>query len=938
MTATPATPSSEQTGEVTSLVRALGTANQRLEELTAGEIDAVTGKDGRVYVLQHAQNRLLAADASQRATILEALPAHIALLDPCGFIVVVNSKWCGFAEANAPDVPQGGVGLDYAAICAQVHGFDPEVARDVAAGVASVLAGRTTSFETEYRRDFPGGENWRLLNVSPVRGDPRHGAVVMHLDITAHKRAEEDLRRFASALDATADAIFLVDRASMRYIHVNDAACRLHGKTSEQLIALGPGQITGKSSAEMEREYDALIAEGGSLQSQEFPHNGPPGSPLWIEVRRHAHRLGTRWTIVVVIRDITERKHTERRIGQLNRLYAVLSGINSLIVRARDRDELFTGACRIAVELGAFSMAWIGVVNPSTQDGEVVASFGIDESYLRQISFTLRDDVPDSSKMASRALRNAAPVICNDFASDPSILSREDLLSRGHRSLGCFPLTVGGRTQAIVALYASEPDIFDQSEMRLLNEMSGDISFALDHIARQNQLVYLAYHDELTGLANRRLFCDRAQQHIQRAMNDQCGFGVFLLDLERFKNINQSLGRPAGDLLLQLVAQWLKRYVGDTSLLARVGADQFAIMWPREPLNKGFVARVLEKALASFLAHPFKLNDVIYRMAAKIGVAPLSDGAADAETLLTRAEAALKEAKVRGQPYMSYSLGMTDAAATKFKLETQLRNALERQEFTLHYQPKLNLATGRLTGAEALLRWSSPEKGLIAPDVFIPILEESKLIVDVGRWVLRRAIEDYLRWRAAGFEDVRIAVNVSPLQLQHPEFIADITDAVGKDGRYACGLELEITESVIMEDAEHSIATLTAIRALGVHVAVDDFGTGFSSLSYLAKLPLDSLKIDRSFVTDMTATPEGLTLVSSIINLAHSLGLSVVAEGVETTEQSQLLRSLKCNEAQGYLFGRPTTSQKFEAQYLTPLLRAPGADPLQSASSPCMQN
>jgi EAL domain-containing protein (putative c-di-GMP-specific phosphodiesterase class I) len=259
---------------------------------------------------------------------------------------------------------------------------------------------------------------------------------------------------------------------------------------------------------------------------------------------------------------------------------------------------------------------------------------------------------------------------------------------------------------------------------------------------------------------------------------------------------------------------------------------------------------------------------------------------------------------------------MTEAVAGKVTLENRLRHAFDKEEFMLHYQPKVNLVSGKVTSAEALIRWNDPRTGLVPPSMFIPILEETGLIYEVGCWALRKAIEEYLRWRSAGLPVVRIAVNVSPLQLRHRGFIAEIRQAIGVDAHAAAGLELEITESLIMEDVEHSIATLRAIRAMGVSIAVDDFGTGFSSLSYLAKLPVDTLKIDRSFVNDMTAAPEGLALVSTIINLAHSLKLKVVAEGVETEEQSRLLRLLNCDEMQGYLFSKPVPSEIFETRYL----------------------
>jgi EAL domain-containing protein (putative c-di-GMP-specific phosphodiesterase class I) len=263
-----------------------------------------------------------------------------------------------------------------------------------------------------------------------------------------------------------------------------------------------------------------------------------------------------------------------------------------------------------------------------------------------------------------------------------------------------------------------------------------------------------------------------------------------------------------------------------------------------------------------------------------------------------------------------YAPKMTDTVAGSLGLENRLRHALEREEFVLHYQPKVNLASGKLTGAEALIRWNDPQTGLVAPARFIPILEETRLIHEVGRWALRKAIEDYQRWRKAGLPAVRIAVNVSPLQLRNRSFVAEIEEILSVAADAAAGLELEITESLIMEDVNHSIVSLRAIRALGITIAIDDFGTGFSSLSYLSKLPVDTLKIDRSFIVDMLSGADGLTLVSVIIDLAHALKLNVVAEGVETEEQLRQLQVLNCDEMQGYVFGKPVPSEIFEQKYL----------------------
>jgi len=310
------------------------------------------------------------------------------------------------------------------------------------------------------------------------------------------------------------------------------------------------------------------------------------------------------------------------------------------------------------------------------------------------------------------------------------------------------------------------------------------------------------------------------------------------------------------------------------------------------------------------------------RISVRVGIALFPDDGADADTLLRNAEAALKKAKGTGDRYLFFAPAMTARVAERLSQENRLRDALDKGEFVLHYQPKVNLATGLLTSAEALIRWNDPKTGLVPPLQFIPLLEETGLIHEVGRWAMRKAIEDYLRWRDAGLACVRIAVNVSPLQLRNRNFVAEIEQALSVDAHASAGLELEITESLVMEDVKHSTGLLLAIRAMGVTIAIDDFGTGYSSLSYLSKLPVDTLKIDRAFVNDMTTGPEGLALVTTIINLAHSLKLKVVAEGVETEEQSRLLRLLGCDEMQGYLFSKPVPGDMFEAKFLLPMANA----------------
>jgi diguanylate cyclase (GGDEF)-like protein/PAS domain S-box-containing protein len=728
--------------------------------------------------------------------------------------------------------------------------------------------------------------------------------------------------RYRILFESSRDAL-LVMAPDGRFLSGNPAAKALFGCQSEhEFTALTSAKVSpefqsdGRRSDEQAQEMIRLALANGT-HTFEWLHQHEDGVPFTAAVRLSRVELDNEILLQASVRDITERKATERRVAYLSRVRTVLSGINTLIVRVRDRAELYREACRIAVEHGGFRMSWIAMVDRNAMQIVLVASAGANEEILTAIKGLLSssDDVPNT--MSAQAIREKKAVVSDDVLSDPRAPLGKQHAKSGIRSLALLPLIVSDEAIGVLALYASEAGFFQEEEMQLLTELAGDIAFAIDHIEKQERLNYLAYYDVLTGLANRSLFLERVAQHMRSAASGGHKLAIALIDLERFKNINDSLGRPSGDALLKQVAEWLTHKTGDAKLLARIDADHFAIVLP-EVKSDGNLAKLVGNLMEAFLGHPFPLNNAEFRIAAKAGVAIFPDDGEDADTLFRNAEAALKKAKASGERFMFYTQEMTKNVAGKLTLENQLRRAIDNEEFVLHYQPKVNFVSGKVTSAEALIRWNDPRTGLVPPGMFIPILEETGLIYEVGRWALRKAVEDSLRWRAAGLSAVRIAVNVSPLQLRNLNFIDEIKQVIALDAHAAAGLELEITESVIMNDIEHNIASLQAIRALGITIAIDDFGTGFSSLSYLAKLPMDTLKIDRSFVIDMTAGPEGLALVSTIISLAHSLNLKVVAEGVETEEQSHLLRLLKCDEMQGYLFSKPVPAEIFETKFLAP--------------------
>jgi diguanylate cyclase (GGDEF)-like protein len=441
--------------------------------------------------------------------------------------------------------------------------------------------------------------------------------------------------------------------------------------------------------------------------------------------------------------------------------------------------------------------------------------------------------------------------------------------------------------------------------------MAGDVSFAVDHIAKEEKLNYLAYYDALTGLPNRALFNDRLDQRVSAAHRDRKLFSVMMLDIARFRNINETLGRHAGDDLLRQVAERLKSALEETDDLAHLGGDYFAIATHRAEEGEG-LAHLLERTLPGVSGQPFRVGGDELRIALRAGIALCPADGSDTDGLLRNAEAALKEAKRTGHRYQFYARQMNARVAEHLKLENELRRAILEDQFVLYYQPRFTLAGRHIAGLEALIRWNHAERGLVAPGEFIPLLESTGMILEVGHWALKRAALDHAAWRAAGLKPPRIAVNVSAIQLRRNDFVDNVRTAVWEAGTSREHIDVEITESMLMEDIGGSIEKLKALQAMGVQIAMDDFGTGYSSLSYLTRLPINSLKIDRSFISQMARGPEQMAVVSAVISLSRALNHKVVAEGVETEEQAGLLTLLSCDEVQGYLFGKPAPIEDIE--------------------------
>jgi diguanylate cyclase (GGDEF)-like protein len=429
---------------------------------------------------------------------------------------------------------------------------------------------------------------------------------------------------------------------------------------------------------------------------------------------------------------------------------------------------------------------------------------------------------------------------------------------------------------------------------------------------RTAEVEHLAYYDTLTDLPNRLLFEDRLAQALTLAQRNRQILGTFFLALDRFKKINDTLGHAVGDLLLKDVAERVKRSVSECDTVARFDGEEFAVLLTRVAGTEDLVE--ISRSINEALKPSFLLEGHEIYVTASIGISLFPFDGEDLGTLLKNAGAALYRAKMQGgNNYQFYTSDMNARALKRLALESSLRRAVENEEFVIHYQPQVEMESRKIVGAEALVRWQHPKFGLLAPAEFIPMAEDTGLILLLGAWVLRTACAQTRAWQQAGCGDLRIAVNVSPRQFQDKNLLDTVVQVLSETGLDSTCLELELTESSIMQNAESAGKTLTDLREMGVKISIDDFGTGYSSLGYLKRLPIDILKLDQSFVNGATTDPDDAALVMAIISLAHNLKLKVIAEGVETEEQVRFLRLLRCDGGQGYLFGKPMPADLFRA-------------------------
>jgi diguanylate cyclase (GGDEF)-like protein/PAS domain S-box-containing protein len=811
--------------------------------------------------------------------LLEAAPDAMVVVDQGGEIVLLNvqaEKQFGYRRDEL-------IGQKVKNIIPK--GFAERLIADGTRSAAEALAQQIgTGIELNGRRK-DGSEFPIEIMLSPLESAEGILVTAAIRDISVRKAAEEHLAqmegRYRGLLEAAPDAMVVVDQGG-EIVLLNVQAEKQFGYRRDELIGQKVKNIIPKGFAER------LIADGTRSAAEALAQQIGTGieliaqrkdsSEFPIEIMLSPLEGAEGILVTAAIRDISVRKAAEEHLAQMESRY------RGLLEAAPD-------AMVVVNQVGE-----IVLLNVQAEK-----QFGYRRDEL--IGQKVKNIIPKgfAERLIADALRSAEDALAQQIGTGIELNGRRKDGSEFPIEIMLSPLE--GAEGVLVT--AAIRDITTRKKAEAL-------------------MIHSSKHDFLTGLPNRMLLSDRVNQAIRMAIRHKRKVAVLFLDLDGFKHINDSLGHPTGDKLLQSVGKRLVDCVRGSDTVSRQGGDEFVVLLSEEEDSED--ASVTAKRMLRAVAEAHFIDQHDLHVTCSVGVSLYPDDGLNAETLIKNADTAMYQAKENGrQTYQYFKPAMNVRAVERQSLEESLRRALERQEFVVHYQPKINLKTGKISGAEALLRWTHPTRGLVPPGQFIPVAEDCGLILPIGSWVLRQACQQAQAWVDAGLPLGTMAVNISAMQLRNENSLEGVF-AILQDTRLDPRLlEVELTESVLMKHAESTASILTALRERGVQVAVDDFGTGYSSLSYLRKFPIDALKIDQSFVAQITTVPDEIIIVKAVIGLGRSLKLRVVAEGVETQEQLAFLRAHQCDEAQGYYFSRPVPPEQFAKLLRTGFAKAASA-------------
>jgi len=738
---------------------------------------------------------------------------------------------------------------------------------------------------------------WLAISGEPVyHADGRFlGYRGVGRDITAQKRAQAALERFRTALDRSADMFFLIDMKENRVLDFNETASAALGYSREELTGMRSDLIlAGRTLEEIRASHEELLRT--RMQTGEAVYRRKDGTTFPVEVRRTVLETADGGCILVInSRDLTERRVEEARKSAHLRYQQRIAAFGQSVLTCRDAQELAEEAAQQV--LLAFGGDTVAYVERGPRPGQLaVRSLAGDGAGAQRTAASSDDPV-------SRVLESGTR-----FSADGQFMPFE-WARKAAAAIVPVPGNAGERG-ALCAVSCIRS--FGDEELNFLEAVAAVLSAGLKRLASEQRLAFMAQFDSLTGLPNRALLADRFAQMIEQTRRRALILGVLFVDLDDFKSVNDTLGHAAGDELLKMVAGRLGEAVRPGDTVARISGDEFALVLA--DLARQEDAALVAQKIVERLAAPFQVSGHEVLVTASVGIASYPADGHDAETLLGAADAAMYRAKQSGRnAFQFFTAEINQRTRARALLGAELRRALDRGEFALAYQPKYDLATLRPCGGEALLRWNHPERGLVPPSQFVHVLEESGLIVRVGEWLLRQACADVKACVAAGVRAVPIAVNLSARQFRQHDLGARIRGVIAAESVPPGLIELEITESHLMHDPVQATNVMRRLREDGIRITIDDFGTGYSSLAYLTRFPVAALKIDRSFVAGIGRETSDPAIVRTIIEMARTLGFTVIAEGVESQPQVAFLRRFGCHQAQGYFFARPMPIEGFIA-------------------------
>jgi diguanylate cyclase (GGDEF)-like protein/PAS domain S-box-containing protein len=749
-----------------------------------------------------------------------------------------------------------------------------------------------------------GSVLWTNRTVSLARdasGKPRYFIRVIE-DVTERKEIEE---RYRTTFDNAPVGIMHTAVENYRILSVNRKLAEMLGYTQEELLGTTSTNLVHPDYRFSDRDkyMDPILSDRAQSFSSERKYLRKDGSSLWVNrtVSLVKDPTGNPLYFIRIIEDISERKQAEQRQAMEHAITRVLAEAQTL-----------TEAIPRIIQTVCETMGWhCGARWQIDKEAGVLRcreTWGIDtpeiEAFIQASRERAVAPLPVGQGLVRRTFAAASPVWIKDIAHDEAF-NRRHLAEQAdlHGAFG-FPLVGGGEVLGVMEFFHRDARDPDEMLIQTTQAIGSQIGQYMVRMQAEEAVKFVATHDSLTGLPNRIMFNQRLSHAVTQAERYGRRLAVLFIDLDRFKIINDTLGHESGDALLREVAKRLTANLRAADTVARLGGDEFVVL-VEEVSDPQYLAGIAQK-LISALSTGFPVHGQEYHVTASIGVSTFPDDGVDLQTLLKNADIAMYRAKEQGRnAFRFYSAQMNVHSMERLTLESSLRRALERHELTLHYQPQVHLRSGDITGMEALVRWQHPELGLVAPDQFIQIAEETGLIVPIGEWVLHTACQAQRTWHEMGIQDVSVAVNLSPRQFVHGDLGKEILRALQRTGCPPNRLELEITEGMVMHSPERAVELMNALKDMGVAVAIDDFGTGYSSLAYLKRFPIDSLKIDRSFILDIPGDKGDAAITQAVIAMAHSLGLKVIAEGVETRAQFNFLRKHRCDEMQGYYFSRP---------------------------------